>query len=76
MLIGWQWTPELDRKIKQDWVDTLARLNYRRIVILRAAETDQINGLRVVEDRQVAQVSTMPGETGLASGEARQFTAR
>ena len=76
VLIGWQWTPELDQKIKQGWVDSLAKLNYRRIVILRADESDQVNGLRVVEDRQVAQAAASPREVDLVSVAPSQFTAR
>jgi hypothetical protein len=76
VLIGWQWTPELDQKVKQGWVDSLAKLNYRRVVILRAGETDQVNGLRVIEDRQVAQAAVAPHEIGLVSAAPSQLTAR
>lgn len=74
VLIGHQWTPELDRQVKQAWVDSLTKLNYRRVVILRADDTDQVNGLRVVEDRQIAQVNSKPADLmGVAQP---QFTAR
>ncbi len=76
VLIGYQWTPELDRQVKQGWVDNLTKLNYRRIVILRSGDSDQVNGLRVVEDRQIAQVATKPAEIGLVSAAPAQFTAR
>jgi hypothetical protein len=67
VLIGYQFTPELDRQIKQGWMDTLSKLNYRRVVILRSGDSDQVDGLRVVEDRQPAQVVSRPVEGGLAS---------
>ena len=76
VLIGWQWTPELDRQIKQGWVDSLGKLNYRRVVILRSGDSDQVNGLRVVEDRQIAQVAVAPHDIGLVSATPSQFTAR
>lgn len=76
VLIGYQWTPELDRQVKQGWVNSLSKLNYRRVVILRSGDTDQVNGLRVVEDRQVAQVATQPHETVLVSAAPPELTAR
>jgi len=66
VLIGYQFTPELDRQIKQSWVNTLSKLNYRRVVILRCGQNDQVNGLHVVEDRQTAQVE-------VASASAQQM---
>jgi len=76
VLIGWQWSAELDQQIKQGWVDSLTKLNYRRIVILRASESDQVNGLRVVEDRQVARAATTSHEVGLVSAASSPFTTR
>ena len=72
VLIGHQWTPELDRQVKQDWVDTLSKLNYRRIVILRSGDSDQVNGLRVVEDRRLAQAPSAPREIDMASAASSQ----
>lgn len=76
VLIGYQWTPELDRQVKQSWVDSLTKLNYRRIVILRANDNDQVNGLHVVEDRQIAQAAVIPKVIGLAGTAEPQLTAR
>lgn len=58
VLIGYQWTPELDLQVKQGWVETLRQLNYRRVVLLRSGSSDQVNGLRVVEDRQIPHPSS------------------
>ncbi len=67
VLIGYQFTPELDRQIKQSWVDTLSKLDYRRVVILRSGDSDQVNGLRVVEDRMLARASNVTPDVELAS---------
>lgn len=67
VLIGYQFTPEMDRQIKQGWVDTLSKLNYRRVVILRCGESGQVNGLRVVEDRQNVRVVSASAPGGLGS---------
>lgn len=57
VLIGYYWTPELDAQARQGWIDALARLNYRRVVILRASDSDQVDGLSVLDDRLVGQVT-------------------
>lgn len=76
VLIGYQFTPELDRQIKQSWVSTLTKLNYRRVVILRCGDSDQVNGLRVVEDRQNLQVASSPAQGELASVATPQAVTR
>jgi len=76
VLIGRQFTPELDRQLKQSWVDTLTKLNYRRVVVLRCGDNDQVNGLRVLEDRQNAQVVSAPVPGALASMFPSQQAAR
>jgi hypothetical protein len=76
VLIGYQWTPELDRQVKQGWVNTLTKLNYRRVVILRSGDSDQVNGLRVEEDRQIAQVPAPSHGIGLVSAAPSQVAAR
>lgn len=76
VLIGYQFTPELDRQIKQGWVNTLTKLNYRRVVILRCGDSDQVNGLRVVEDRPNLQVASTAAQGELASVASGQAVAR
>ena len=70
VLIGHQFTPELDRQISQGWVSTLGKLNYRRVVVLRTGEKDQVNGLHVVTDRQNVQVvsASVPGGFSSVAG--------
>jgi len=57
VLIGYQWTPQLDEQLRQSWVDSLSKLNYRRVVILRSGDSDQVDGLRVLDDRRVTPVA-------------------
>lgn len=61
VLIGHYWTPELEAQARQNWIENLTRLNYRRVVILRASDSDRVNGLSVLDDRLVGQVATAAG---------------
>lgn len=42
---------ELEHQVKQAWVDDLSRLQFSRVIFVRANDTDQVNGMRIVEDR-------------------------
>jgi hypothetical protein len=46
--------PEVERQTKQQWLESLAQMNYRRVVFLRGADVTKINGLRVVDDIHLA----------------------
>lgn len=75
VVINYHHVAEVERQVKQRWVDNLSNLNYRRVVFLRAADTDEVNGLRVVEDRMLAQNNFKPQNVVLA-GAAPQTEAR
>lgn len=55
----------LEQQTKQRWVDSLSRLNYRRVVFLRGNERGNINGLRIVSDTLLA--GRAPSGGGFAS---------
>ena len=50
VVMGYSPFVEVERQIKQGWVDNLTRLNYRHVVFLRATEKYKVNGLRVVDE--------------------------
>lgn len=67
--------PELERQVKQGWVDNLSELNFRRVVFLRADNSDEVDGLRVVEDRLIAQ-NALRFQSFAASSTAPQLSGR
>jgi hypothetical protein len=67
VLLGFSRAPILERRIRDSWVASLGSLNYRRVIFLRSADHDQINGLRVIEDRALAKADTQPPEMAAAT---------
>lgn len=57
IIIGFNRVEEVERQIKQGWILTLAEMNYRRVVFLRFGEEETINGLTIIEDRQIPIVA-------------------
>jgi hypothetical protein len=67
VIISYNRVMEVERQIKQGWVQTLGQMNYRRVVFLRAnaEEGEWINGLRTVEDRRLQPAT---GEAVVVAG--------
>ena len=57
VIIGFNRVEEVERQIKQSWTQTLAKMNYRRVVFLRFGEEETIDGLTIIEDRQLPVVT-------------------
>jgi len=66
VVIGYSRDPIIERQIRQGWIGTLANLNYRRVVFLRANDSDPVNTLRVVDDCSVVQLDVPAGQVQLA----------
>jgi hypothetical protein len=62
VIISYNRMAEVERQIKQGWIQTLGQMNYRRVVFLRANgdEVEAINGLRTVEDRRLQPGTAEP----------------
>jgi hypothetical protein len=67
VVIGYNYLPETEQVIRDGWVESLAKLNYRRIVFLRFSEGKEVDDLRVIDERQLAATGTPPGYPQLAS---------
>ena len=54
VVIGFNRTPAVESQIMDKWTATLADLNYRRVVFLRFRENEAVDGMRVVDERNLA----------------------
>lgn len=62
VIISYNRVAEVERQIKQGWIQTLGQMNYRRVVFLRAndEEVEGVDGLRTVEDRRLQPATAEP----------------
>ncbi|MEY4385465.1 MAG: hypothetical protein RLY20_748 [Verrucomicrobiota bacterium] len=54
VMIGFNRDLAVEQQIKEEWVSSLTKLNYHRVVFLRSSDHNEVNGLRVIEDRSLA----------------------
>ena len=76
VIIGYYPKPELEAQAKQGWFETLTKLNYRRVVILRMSRSDQVNGLAVLDDRQNPTIVSAVGQPVSGGIPLSQLTAQ